>query len=129
MPYIARTNPNTKFKFISKSNIFLLWGRINTVYCQKFGNELTENANFCTIYGVSLKTPQIQKSFGEKNCPKCGNKLEKDSTIGSLTGPTEPEGKITIVKKGYWVGDKIIPFYCKNCGYIELFIEKFLTSP
>lgn len=35
----------------------------------------------------------------------------------------------TILKKGDFVGDKIIPFYCKNCGYIELFSEKFLTSP
>jgi predicted nucleic-acid-binding Zn-ribbon protein len=38
-------------------------------------------------------------------------------------------GKTAIVKKGDWIGDKIIPFYCKKCGYIEFFIEKFLTSP
>jgi hypothetical protein len=55
--------------------------------------------------------------------------MEKGSTLGTLAGRPGPLGGTTIVKKGDWVGDKIIPFYCKNCGYIELFIEKFLTSP
>jgi len=22
-----------------------------------------------------------------------------------------------------WVGDKVIPFYCRRCGYIELYRE------
>lgn len=22
-----------------------------------------------------------------------------------------------------WIGDKIIPFYCRKCGYIELYKE------
>ena len=35
---------------------------------------------------------------------------------------------ITILKKGDFIGDKIIPFYCKNCGYIELFNEKILDK-
>jgi len=34
----------------------------------------------------------------------------------------------TILKKGDFIGDRIIPFYCKNCGYIELFSEKYLKS-
>jgi predicted nucleic-acid-binding Zn-ribbon protein len=60
--------------------------------------------------------------LSERKCPKCGSQMEKGSSLGSLAGTT-------ILKKGDFVGDKIIPFYCKNCGYIELFIEKFLTSP
>jgi predicted RNA-binding Zn-ribbon protein involved in translation (DUF1610 family) len=99
------------------------------VYCQNCGHKLPESSTFCVNCGVNLKTPQIQKSFGEKNCPKCGGQMEKGSTLGTLAGRPGPLGGTTIVKKGDWVGDKIIPFYCKNCGYIELFIEKFLTSP
>lgn len=34
----------------------------------------------------------------------------------------------TILKKGDFIGDKIVPIYCKNCGYIELFNEKILTN-
>jgi len=30
---------------------------------------------------------------------------------------------ITFAKKGDVFGDKIIPFYCKNRGYIELYKE------
>ena len=58
-------------------------------------------------------------------CPKCGSQLEK----GSLGYSGRTALPFTILKKGDFVGDKIIPFYCKNCGYIELFSEKFLTSP
>jgi len=61
-----------------------------------------------------------------KKCPKCGSQMEKGVSLGSFMG--HPLGGSTIVKKGDFAGDKIVPFYCKNCGYIELFIEKFLTS-
>ena len=60
-------------------------------------------------------------------CPKCESQMEKGVSFGSAMG--HPVGGTTIVKKGDFVGDKIIPFYCKSCGYIELFIEKFLKSP
>jgi predicted nucleic-acid-binding Zn-ribbon protein len=53
--------------------------------------------------------------------------MEKGVSFGSVMG--HPVGGTTLVKKGDVVGDKIIPFYCKNCGYIELFVEKFLKSP
>ena len=55
--------------------------------------------------------------------------MVKGITLGTLGGRPGPLGGTTIVKKGDFVGDKIIPFYRKNCGYIELFIEKLLTSP
>jgi predicted nucleic-acid-binding Zn-ribbon protein len=58
-------------------------------------------------------------------CPKCGSQLEK----GSLGYSGRTALPFTILKKGDFIGDRIIPFYCKNCGYIELFSEKFLTSP
>ena len=31
------------------------------------------------------------------------------------------------MKFGDLRGDKVIPFYCKNCGYIELYNEKNLS--
>jgi len=62
-----------------------------------------------------------------KKCAKCGSQMEKGVSLGSVAG--HPVGGTTVIKKGDFVGDKVIPFYCKNCGYIELFIEKFLTSP
>ena len=51
-----------------------------------------------------------------KKCPKCGGEMEKGRRLVSYYG-------VTFAKKGDWFGDKIIPFYCKNCGYIELYKE------
>lgn len=48
---------------------------------------------------------------------------------GSLGYSDRTALPITILKKGDFIGDKIIPFYCKNCGHVELFNGKFLTSP
>ncbi len=55
-------------------------------------------------------------------CLRCGNPMEKGNTLGT-------PGGITILKQGDFVGDKIIPFYCKHCGYIELYNERFLNNP
>jgi predicted nucleic-acid-binding Zn-ribbon protein len=30
---------------------------------------------------------------------------------------------VRFTKKWDWKGDMIIPFYCKNCGYIKLYKE------
>ncbi len=45
--------------------------------------------------------------------------MEKGSSLYNIGG-------LTMLKKGDIIGDKIIPFYCRNCGYIELFNERFL---
>jgi predicted nucleic-acid-binding Zn-ribbon protein len=37
-------------------------------------------------------------------------------------------GGITLLKKGDWMGDKIVPFHCVNCGYIELYSEKIVDK-
>jgi predicted nucleic-acid-binding Zn-ribbon protein len=57
-------------------------------------------------------------------CPRCGGQLEK----GNLGYSGRTAFPITILKKGDFIGDKIIPFYCKNCGHIELFNEKILDK-
>jgi len=46
-----------------------------------------------------------------KKCPKCSGKMEEGRGLGG----------IAFVKKGDLVGDRIIPYYCKNCGFIELY--------
>ena len=53
-----------------------------------------------------------------KKCPKCGGEMEKGTRItGYLTIA------IRFTKWGDLKGDMIIPFYCKKCGYIELYKE------
>jgi predicted nucleic-acid-binding Zn-ribbon protein len=37
-------------------------------------------------------------------------------------------GPARLVKYGDAWGDKVAPFYCKNCGYIELYNEKNLKK-
>ena len=54
--------------------------------------------------------------MSSKTCPKCGRELVEGKRLVAYLG-------VTIAKKGDLFGDKIIPFYCKNCGYIELYRE------
>ena len=51
-----------------------------------------------------------------KKCPKCGGKMEEGRRLYAASG-------VTFAKKGDMFGDRIIPYYCRNCGYIELFKE------
>ncbi len=32
-------------------------------------------------------------------------------------------GAVRLIKYGDFRGDKVIPFYCKNCGFIKLYRE------
>jgi predicted nucleic-acid-binding Zn-ribbon protein len=52
----------------------------------------------------------------DKKCPKCGGEMEKGKRLYSY-------GSVTFTKKDGWLGDKIIPYYCKKCGFIELYKE------
>jgi predicted nucleic-acid-binding Zn-ribbon protein len=65
--------------------------------------------DFLYAHGMSM--------YQTKRCPKCGNEMEPQD---QLSGP------IRLVKFGDIRGDKVVPFYCKNCGYIELYNEKNL---
>ncbi len=58
-----------------------------------------------------------------KKCPKCGGEMEEGERLTYLVRALWPTA-ITFAKKSDLVGDKIIPFYCKNCRYVELYIEK-----
>lgn len=59
-----------------------------------------------------------------KKCPKCNGKMEKGKRLFSCGGT------YLCMRKDEWIGrDKAIPwdsitaFYCKECGYVELYKE------
>jgi predicted nucleic-acid-binding Zn-ribbon protein len=51
-----------------------------------------------------------------KKCPKCGNPMEMGKGLGQIGG------YVTVAKKGDLIGHKVIPYICKNCGFVELYI-------
>ncbi len=55
-----------------------------------------------------------------KKCPKCSGEMEKGARITSADRGFIPQA-VTFAKEGDFYGDKIIPFWCKKCGYIELY--------
>jgi predicted nucleic-acid-binding Zn-ribbon protein len=61
-------------------------------------------------------------SKGEaKKCPKCGGEMEEGREL--IARYMLRAMAITFAKDRDVFGDNIIPFYCKNCGYIELYKE------
>ena len=50
-------------------------------------------------------------------CPKCGGEMKKGRGLAG------GYGTIRCVKIGDLRGDMTFAFYCKNCGYIELYKE------
>ena len=58
-----------------------------------------------------------------KKCPECGGEMEEGGDLfGSYFFLIYSE--VYLRKKGlHWHGDKIVPSYCKNCGYIKLYKE------
>ncbi len=51
-----------------------------------------------------------------KKCPKCGSEMINDKQLGSYI-------ELTLRTKSQYVGDKVLTFYCANCGFIELYKE------
>ena len=52
-----------------------------------------------------------------KKCPKCAGEMEKGS---KLVGEHSLLS-VRFAKKGDALGDQIIPFFCKSCGFIEIY--------
>lgn len=50
-----------------------------------------------------------------KKCPKCGGEMEKGKRMFVYGGV------FRLTKKGDVVGDRVTPFYRKDCGYIEFY--------
>ncbi len=57
-----------------------------------------------------------------KTCPKCGGEMEEGERMTSFAHGWIPQA-VKFAKKKDIYGDKIVPFYCKRCGYIELYKE------
>jgi predicted nucleic-acid-binding Zn-ribbon protein len=55
-----------------------------------------------------------------KKCPKCGGEMEEGR---SLSAARAHFWEVLFSKKGDWYGDKVVPFYCRSCGYVELYKE------
>jgi predicted RNA-binding Zn-ribbon protein involved in translation (DUF1610 family) len=51
----------------------------------------------------------------EKTCPKCGSKMLSDLKFGS--GAVE----MSLFKEGEFKGDDVKAFYCRKCGFMELY--------
>ena len=56
------------------------------------------------------------KDEAEK-CPKCGGEMKKGNGMGGGWG------FIRFQKMGDLRGDTTFAYYCKNCGFIELYKE------
>jgi len=55
-----------------------------------------------------------------KKCPKCGGEMVE---AGRLVAHTRVLTDVSLAKKGDVIGDRIIPYYCRTCGYIEFYKE------
>jgi predicted nucleic-acid-binding Zn-ribbon protein len=53
-------------------------------------------------------------------CPKCNGEMESAFLLKASKGFGAKEVYIGTQRSG-GLGDKIVPFFCKNCGYIELY--------
>ena len=51
-----------------------------------------------------------------KKCPKCGGEMVEAETLIPKV--------IIYPKRGRLLGDGIIPTFCENCGFIELYKKK-----
>jgi len=58
-----------------------------------------------------------------KKCPKCDEIMEDGRSLSTSYMLVEMEVSLK-KRKAILFGDKITPLYCKNCGYIELYLEK-----
>jgi len=51
----------------------------------------------------------------DKTCPKCGCKMLSDKTLGSGSIPA------TLIIGNEFSGDDVKTYYCRKCGFIELY--------
>jgi len=57
-----------------------------------------------------------------KKCPKCGGEMERAESLYTSLFLIDSKAVVLETKESRW-GEKIIPFFCKNCGYMELYKE------
>ncbi len=57
----------------------------------------------------------------DDECPKSGGNMMRGDRL--VPTPTHLAVIVTLAKRGDIWGDDIIPYYCENCGFIELYKE------
>jgi predicted nucleic-acid-binding Zn-ribbon protein len=55
-----------------------------------------------------------------RKCPKCSGEMVSGE---AMVGYGYWGFRLRKLETGNFIGDKIIPFYCKSCGYIEFYKE------
>jgi predicted nucleic-acid-binding Zn-ribbon protein len=63
--------------------------------------------------GTSYPDSKLARSIVKK-CPKCNGEMEQAKNLSG----------IKLLTKSDYLGDQIVPFFCKHCGYIEFYKEK-----
>jgi len=56
-----------------------------------------------------------------EKCPKCGGEMK--------SGGISTQGGFRILKQGDLQGDKVSTFYCRDCGFVELYKEPSTKEP
>ena len=60
-----------------------------------------------------------------KHCPKCNGTMEEARVLQSERALEFINvGEVKLSRKNQLRSDAIIPYYCTECGYIELYKEK-----
>jgi len=67
--------------------------------------------------GELSENHSIERQF--EKCPKCGGEMHSGSVSTSFR----------ILKPGDLQGDKVYTYYCKDCGFIELYKEPSTKEP
>jgi len=53
-----------------------------------------------------------------KKCPRCGGEMEKGDCLFGYGGSVKLQ---YFSKEKQPLQDSVIPFYCRNCGYLEFY--------
>jgi len=72
-----------------------------------------------------LSTGRVRVMQPPKLCPKCNNPLERGELALFLLGSY---GDAKLRKRGDVVGDNIVPFHCRFCGYVEFYNAKYTVG-
>ena len=56
-----------------------------------------------------------------KKWPKCGGEMASGEAMVGYGVWGFARARFRLKKPGDKVGDRIIPYYCKSCGYIEFY--------
>ena len=56
-----------------------------------------------------------------KKCPKCDEDIVEGMDLAVRYSLRDMS--VSFRKKGDWLGDRVTPYLCKKCGFVELYKE------